>query len=252
VSGTRTSLHGAIQTWWKRERSISSRLRSLRLLAGILLEFLRDSQPERKRQRYGDIDYDWEYRVDTTGATVSWRTRLMGLLNSPYQPIEPELFREMMNSLKIDFPQFTFIDIGSGKGRALLLASEYPFGRILGLEILPELNEVAIENIREFAGREKKIPKIQAICADATKFEFPVDPLVVLLFNPLPEASLKIMIQNLEKSLQDHPRPVHLLYANPVLAAVPDGSSLFQRGSANHRYCTFSTKVHAASESPEP
>ena len=197
------------------------------------------------------MDYDWEYRVDTTSATVSWRTRLLGLLNSPYQPIEPQLFREMMSCLQINFSRFTFVDIGSGKGRALLLAAEYPFRRILGVEILPELNEIALKNVRKLADGQKEPAEIHAICADATTFSFPLDPLVILLFNPLPEASLKIMVSNLEQSLRDHPRPMHLLYANPLLAHALEHRSLLQQETGNHRYDVFSARVPAGHESQE-
>ena len=76
--------------------------------------------------------YDWDYRVDTTSATVGWRERLLGQFHSAYQPTEPALFKEMMAILKIDFQEFTFIDMGSGKGRVLLMAADYPFRRILG------------------------------------------------------------------------------------------------------------------------
>jgi SAM-dependent methyltransferase len=249
VPGRRIS--NFLNDWWKRERSASNRLRSLRLLSGIGWEFLRDFLPERKRRKYGDAEYDWEYRVDTTSATVSWRARLLGLFNSPYQPIDPNLFREMVSSLKIDFRRFTFVDIGSGKGRALLLACEYPFRRILGVEILPELNEIAIENIKRFADRRNGNLEMEAICADAATFEFPSDPLALLLFNPLPEASLRIVIHNLENSLREHSRPVYVLYANPVLAQVLEDASLLQRGAGNDRYYVFSTRVPAGSESPD-
>ena len=122
-------------------------------------EFLRDSLPDRKRERFGDADYDWDYRVDTTSANVGWRARLIGFFNSAYQPIEAEIFREMMNRLAIDFSRLTFIDIGSGKGRALLLASEYPFRRIIGIELLPDLNRIAQENIRAYsASQGREVP----------------------------------------------------------------------------------------------
>ena len=86
-------------------------------------DFVRDSIPERRRQKYGDIDYDWEHRVDTTEATVSFRNRLLGVFHSAYQPTEPEAFHQMMRALPIDCSQFVFIDLGSGKGRTLLMAS---------------------------------------------------------------------------------------------------------------------------------
>src|SRR5712691_7133679 len=123
----RISLLRALRAWWKDRRERHGLASALRMSVADVLEFLRDSTPERRRQRYGDVEYDWEYR-------------LLGVLNSPYQPTEPVLFEEMLASIKIDFRNFTFIDLGSGKGRVLLLASDYPFRQIVGVELLPALN----------------------------------------------------------------------------------------------------------------
>src|SRR5277367_2003445 len=159
-----------------------------------LWNFLRDSTPSRKRQRYGDMEYDWEHRVNTTSGTVGWRTRLLGAFHSPYQPTEPGLFREMMASLPIAFDQFTFVDIGSGKGRTLLMASEYPFKRIVGVELLPELNQIALENLAHYKSESRKCFVLEAVCGDAADLPFPVEPLVLYLFNPLPETGLRRMM----------------------------------------------------------
>jgi hypothetical protein len=98
--------------WW----ADNSRQRGFVLtvydFASKVWEFARESMPDRRRQRYGDVDYDWDYRVDTTSATVGWRDRLSGMFLSPYQPTEPGLFHEMVQSLGIDFSKFTFIDLG--------------------------------------------------------------------------------------------------------------------------------------------
>ena len=53
------------------------------MLLRVLAEFVRDSTPERLRQRYGDADYDWDHRVNTTSAAVGWRDRLLGVFHSP-------------------------------------------------------------------------------------------------------------------------------------------------------------------------
>ncbi len=218
------SLIAAVGSWWRRHRETAGTARSSLRLIEIMWEFLRDSFPDRRRQRYGDIDYDWECRVDTTSATLSWRTRLMGLLSSPYQPIPPEQFREMMAALSIDFSQFTFIDIGSGKGRALFLASEYPFKRIIGIELLPELHWIAQENVAKFTERSQN-RHIELICGDATSFIFPSEPTVLFLFNPLPQQDLVRVIKNLGSSLDRNARPLYVAYANPIhqrtIAACP-------------------------------
>lgn len=130
-------LSGTIRRWWNEERARHGLGPTARSFSRHLWEFLRESAPAQRRRRYGDSEYDWDYNVNTTSATLNWRDRLLGRFHSPYQPTEPALFKEMLESLNIDFQEFTFIDIGSGKGRALLMAADYPFRHILGVELLP-------------------------------------------------------------------------------------------------------------------
>jgi SAM-dependent methyltransferase len=201
--------------------------------------FLRDSTPERRRSRYGDMEYDWEHRVNTTSGSVGWQERLLGLFHSPYQPTDAALFREMMASLPIDFSQFTFVDLGSGKGRTLLMASDYPFRRIIGIEILPELHKVAQENLSRYASETQKCFALETICGDATDFPFPTEPLVIYFFNPLPEAGLKRVWARLESSLKAHPRPVYALYHNPLLEQVLSESKKFAKIGGTRQYSIY-------------
>jgi SAM-dependent methyltransferase len=225
VHESQVSLSSAFTFWWRQQRADTGTLAAVHRFLAVLCEFLRDSLPDRRRQRYGDIDYDWEHRVNTTGAALSWRTRLLGLLNSVYQPIPPEQFRQIMSALSAhlaadtDFSQFTFFDIGAGKGRALLLASELGFRRIIGIELLPELVEVARKNVREFEQRGMA-SNIEVICEDATKFVFPAEPAVVFLFNPLPQSSLRMFLENLEQWLRQNSHPVYVIYANPIFEQI--------------------------------
>jgi SAM-dependent methyltransferase len=212
---------------------------AVRRFVALLHEFLRDSLPSRRRQRYGDVDYDWNYRVDTTGATVGSRDRLLGLLHSPYQPTDPALFGEMMDSLKIDFSDFVFIDIGSGKGRALLMAADYPFHRVIGVELLPELHRIAQENIGKYKSDSQKCFEIKTVCGDARDFVFPPEPLLLYLFNPLPEAGLKQLLCNLEVSLQQNSRPVYLFYHNPLLEHALLDCSWLKKAGGTHQYSQF-------------
>ena len=209
-------LWSALRGWWREQsRQKGAPVASI-LLVHELWAFLRDSTPERRRRRYGDMEYDWEHRVNTTSGSVGWRERLLGVFHSPYQPTDAALFQEMMASLPIDFGQFTFVDLGSGKGRTLLMASEYPFRRIVGVEILPELHRAAEENIANYQSTTQQCTQVESVCADASEFELPEGPLLLYLFNPLPEAGLDQILENLEESLPRHPRAVYLLYQNPL------------------------------------
>jgi SAM-dependent methyltransferase len=235
----RPSVLHALRQWWRESLARGGFWSTLGSFASVVGEFARESTPSRRRQRYGDVEYDWDHRVDTTGATVGWRDRLLGLFHSPYQPTEPALFHEMLVSLHIDFREFTFIDIGSGKGRALLMAADYPFRRILGIELLPELHRVAQENISKYRSDSQKCFAVESICGDAADFEFPLEPTVLYLFNPLPEAGLTRMLENLAGSLRRHPRPVFVIYHNPLLAHVASADAGLRKIGGTHQYFVF-------------
>src|ERR1019366_9273060 len=134
---------------WIRE-AVHSRgpMGALRYYGAESFELLQDLSPTRRRSRYGDIDYDFDHGVDTTWATVPLRTRIRELLSGArYQPSEPSLFHQILQCLPVAPDGFTFIDLGSGKGRTLLMASAYPFRRIVGVELLAELDAIARQNI---------------------------------------------------------------------------------------------------------
>src|SRR5689334_21303488 len=131
----RPAILPAARRYWSDSIGLHGVIRGSGDFFATLWHFLRDSTPSRLRSRFGDADYDWDYRVNTTSGAVGWRDRLLGVFHSPYQPTERELFHEMMAALaqhtKINFNHFIFIDLGSGKGRTLLMASDYPFRRIV-------------------------------------------------------------------------------------------------------------------------
>jgi len=236
----RLSLLRAAHTYWTDCASRRGCAAASRALAAALWEFARDSTPARLRRRFGDADYDWDHRVNTTSGAVAWRDRLLGAFHSPYQPTEPALFQEMLEALReqtnLNFSEFTFLDLGSGKGRTLLMASDYPFRRIVGVELLPSLNDIAQENLERYKGESQKCFALASICADATQFPLPDGPLVIYLFNPFPESGLRRVITNLEQSLRDHPRPTYMLYHNPLLEPVLAASPCLHKIGGTHQY----------------
>jgi SAM-dependent methyltransferase len=204
-----------------------------------LWDFGKDSMPERRRQLYGDMEYDWQNRVDTTSGTVGWRERLLGLFRSPYQPTEPVLFDEMMASLPIDFEQFTFIDLGCGKGRTLLMASNYPFRKIIGVEIMAELHRIAEKNICDYRNPAQRCSDIVSVLADANDFDFPRTALVVYLFNPLPQRALYEVLQRLHNSLTPVRCPAWIVYHNPLLEEVLRTSAFLEKVGGTHQYSVY-------------
>ncbi len=238
-SANQSQLIEGVLQWWKDRRRRERFFPTLWRLFGVFREFVRECTPDQRRRRYGDVQYDWDYRVNTTSATVGWRNRLLGMFHSPYQPTEPSLFHEMLSTLKIDFREFTFIDLGSGKGRVLLMAADYSFHRIMGIELLSELHRVAQENLNQYKNNSQQCFAVECILGDAREFTFPSEPTVLYLFNPLPEEGLVQVMANLERSLREQPRPLYVLYHNPLLDHVLANCSGLQRLSGTHQYCVY-------------
>jgi len=239
----RVRLSRTVARWWTETRSQAGLLPTAAKLAAMLWEFLRASTPEQRRRRFGDIDYDWQHRVNTTGATVSPRDRLLGMFLSPYQPTEPALFQTMLANLNIDFREFTFVDLGSGKGRTLLMASEFPFRRIIGVELLPDLHIAAEQNVRQYNSGTQKCTRIEAICRDAREFEFPIEPTVLYLFNPLPKAGLVRVMERLQQSLREHPRPLLVVYHNPLLEKVLSNAAGLKKIGGTHQFVLYASQA---------
>lgn len=237
-------LNSSFRDWWREQTRARGLVGAASLLVRELWGFVRDSTPARRRSRYGDMEYDWEQRVNTTAGSVDWRTRLVGVFHSPYQPTESAVFRKMMAALPIDFREFTFIDIGSGKGRTLLMAAEYPFRGVIGVELIAELHHAAEENIAAWRAQSpaRAVASIDALCTDARGFVFPGTPLVVYLFNPLPEAGLRHVIRNLEDSWKLAPRAVWIVYHNPLLESVLTRSEIFTKDRGELEYSVFKTR----------
>jgi SAM-dependent methyltransferase len=126
-----------------------------------------------------------------------------------------------------DYSQYTFIDMGSGKGRVLFVAAEYPFRKVIGVEFSNDLHDEALANLKRYNYRGRRCANIEPVHADAREFEFPDDNLVIFLFNPFGPEVMERMLANLERSLERHPRHVivvmlwpeqsHLVEERPVM-----------------------------------
>lgn len=167
-------------------------------------------------------EFDLAHQVNTDGDVNGW-THLSDLeipsanwiYGRHYAPIEPERFHAILSSLAIRFEDFTFVDFGSGKGRALLLASEYRFQKIVGVEFSPELHRIAEENIRRLAGPRKSGP-VESVCADFLEFDLPSVASVFFLFDPCDDPVLKKVLCRIQESLERTPRIAYLVYVAPT------------------------------------
>jgi hypothetical protein len=173
--------------------------------------------PARYRARRREREFDARFGVETAGIIeLEWLQ--IDSRHVPhgveYEQSKPAAFDTLMKPLQIRFEDFVFVDFGSGKGRALLLASDYPFRRIIGVEFAVELHEAAQRNIARYHSPTQRCRAIESRCQDATEFVLPPEPTVFYFYNPFDETVLRKVLTNIRDSLLAQPRPVFILYCN--------------------------------------
>jgi len=122
-----------------------------------------------------------------------------------------------------DYSQYTFVDVGSGKGRVLFVAAEYPFRKVIGVEFSNALHDDALANLKRYKYWGQRCADIEPVHADASEFAFPDDNLVIYLFYPFGTEVMGRMLANLERSLERHPR--HAI----VVMLWPEHSDVLER-----------------------
>lgn len=146
---------------------------------------------------------------------------------------DPDEFVEVMQSLNVDFCKYCFVDLGSGKGRALILAAKFPFRRLVGVEFALELVDQARLNLATPSVAGRVGGRLELICGDATLYQFPDEPLVVYLFNPFGPAIIRQVAVNALESWKYMPRPMELVYVNPLYLSefLKAGWHLYRQGA---------------------
>jgi len=115
-----------------------------------------------------------------------------------YEAVPVPAFRSLMAAVPdADIRTSVFVDVGSGMGRALMLASEYPFKQIVGIEISPGLAGIAKENVAKAYDLATRCRNVRLIRADARRRQFPRGDLVVFLYNPFDGTALEAVLDRL-------------------------------------------------------
>lgn len=158
--------------------------------------------------------FDEEWGVETAEIVPVFRLDAVGkhyCRAFRYQASGQQGTKHALDLLNVDYREFVFIDIGCGKGRVLLIAAQFPFRRVVGVEFSPQL----VEECRANLDRVTKHPccEIEVLCLDATLYDFPLDNLVLYFFNPFDSVVMQGVLDRLGKSLTEHPRNVWLIFA---------------------------------------
>jgi SAM-dependent methyltransferase len=159
-----------------------------------------------------------------------------------YAPVRVANAHAALRDLPIgDYSEYTFVDVGSGKGRMLFVAAEYPFRRVIGVEFATDLHELAQANIARYRHAGQRCREIASVHADAAEFEFPEGNLVVYLFNPFGPEVMRRMLENLERSIERRPRHVVMVMLwpeNAEMVAGMRGMRAYRQTRRHHIYQT--------------
>ena len=118
----------------------------------------------------------------------------------------------------------TFVDIGAGMGRVVLLAARRPFHAGVGVELSPALVAVARDNLVAADDPRRVARDVRIVRADAARYAFPRGDLVVYLYNPFRAPVLQALLRRLQRGAA---REVVLLYHTPVERATIDADGAF-------------------------
>lgn len=184
--------------------------------------------------------YDRTHGVRTSRVLPSFLINPSDSVDSPtmyaYVPTQPSILRAALAMIPVP-QQCHFFDIGCGKGRPLLIATEFDFRAITGIEFSPTLAWIARRNAEIYARAHPQRVRIDVVTGDALAYELPRDKLVLFLYHPFARPLIARLLANIEASLQESEREVYVVYYTPAFADVFDASASFERRYAAQVPC---------------
>ena len=174
-----------------------------------------------------DLAFDFKYKTDTlswqelNGISVVGKNKVHGVY---YQPTQARTLRKVFK--KMNLPrEGVFLDLGCGKGRALILAAEFGYTSIIGVEFSELLCQIAKSNLLCYSKCYPGPTEFQVIHADAAEYMIPQDVSTMFLFNPFGAVVMARVVSNIEESLRNHPRKLYIIYRHPLHRAMSHGSA---------------------------
>ncbi|MGY1735317.1 methyltransferase domain-containing protein [Geodermatophilus sp. SYSU D00684] len=135
-----------------------------------------------------------------------------------YQPTGLRPLREALAAVPVDRRRASVVDLGAGRGRAVLLAAEAGFGRVVGVELDERLVAEAADNLRRWRRRAPRgaAREVSVVRGDAATAPLPAGPLVLTMFNPFGATTLDLVLRSLCAAREDDPEPAWVVYVHPV------------------------------------
>jgi len=169
--------------------------------------------------------------------------------NGVYRPLWEGMFHTALESLGTPLEGYTFVDLGCGKGKLLLLGAGYPFARIIGVEFAPALLATAQRNIERFRDLHPEAPPIEAVLGDARHWTLPAGPVVALIFNAFDPNTTREVMKGIDREAARE-APLFVLYVNLRRVAEAGGGftglTRLERVQASRRLLVFANEAAQA------
>lgn len=179
----------------------------------------RDLAAWRKLKMEVDTEFDRRFGTDTGGVqNLADESGIVGenaKHGLAHIASDPSQFRQIMDALDVPISEYAFVDLGCGKGRALLLAAQFPFRSIVGVDFVPSFVEAARHNV-SIAAAQGLCRDVEVVVGDATQFVLPSGAVLVYLFNPFDSHVVGKVALHLRASYEADRRPFVVVYANPI------------------------------------
>lgn len=181
--------------------------------------------------------FDDEFGVRTSGL-VAGRHLHSGHLHdrhaTAYYGVAPSVFQSLIKRWQKSRPewalnQVSFLDVGAGMGRAMLLAAELPFRRVVGVELNPTLTRIAQKNLTIWRSSGRAQAPMRLICGDAVELPLPPGPCLAFLFNPFGAVVMRRLLTSWRKTLATRAEGLDLIYVNHEQEYVLERQAGFSR-----------------------
>lgn len=143
-----------------------------------------------------------------------------------YEPTPVAQAEALLDASPLAPENATFVDLGAGMGRVVLLAARRAFRGVIGVDISPALVEIARENLTTARDPLRVARDVKIVRADAAEYAFPRGDLVVFMYNPFRGPVLDNVLANLRTTAEE--RDVVLLYHTPVERDTIDATEAFE------------------------
>lgn len=195
---------------------------------------------------YKEKQFDIKYGVETR-SPIAWRDLKIESKNKDYSfeyaPIPNQNFYDSMKYVNIQYKEYIFIDVGAGKGRALFLASDFPFKEFIGIEFSKEIYEIAKNNINKFESMRGKNCNFKLLYMDAITYSFPNENIVLFLYNPFDGHILHSVLNNIRKHLETTEKDFIIIYHNPTCSDLFDNQSFLELKVSTKEYRIYGRNV---------